>query len=70
MLPAAVPALLMHVRAREVTCYIASALITLIVVSIVVPLARCGPRVFNLALAMTLFAFCVMAFLTLLMLRA
>lgn len=70
MLPGAVPALLMQVRAREVTCYIASALITLVVVSLVVSLARYGPRVFKLALALTFLVFSLMALLTLLMLRA
>jgi hypothetical protein len=70
MLPGAVPAVFMHVRAREVTCYVASAFVTVVVVSILVSLARRGPWVFKLALALTLLAFCVMAFLTLLMLRA
>lgn len=70
MLPGVVPAVFMSVRASRVTCYIASALITLVVVSIMVPLERRGPRVFKLALVLTLLASCVMAFLTLLMLRA
>jgi hypothetical protein len=52
------------------TCYIASALMTLGVVSIAVAVGRRGPRVFKLALAVSLLLFSVMAFLALLMLRA
>jgi hypothetical protein len=70
MLPGAVPAVTLHVRAGEATCYITSALITLVVVGLAIVTRRRGTRMLKLAFTLILFVFCGMAFLAFLMVRA
>ena len=70
MLPGSVPVTLLQARGGELTCYIASALLTVLVVKTALALERRGQRVLRRGLALSLLVFSAMAFLTFLMLRA
>ncbi len=70
ILPGLFLAMFLHGPALWVGSYAASAGFTLLMLSLAVALARRSPKAFKIALAPALLGFCVLAFLTLLMLRA
>jgi hypothetical protein len=70
MLPGTILAVFMHGHVLVVTSYIVSAVMTLLIMGLAVARETRGRTVFKLGLALALVAFCVLALLALLLLRA